>query len=82
MVFDGNGEVDLAVSLLDQALALVPGDPFGLYLKGRVVWCGQGQATAAATLFDQVLATPGLDPEVRGQVETDLAAAGAGETCP
>ncbi|HSL26181.1 MAG TPA: tetratricopeptide repeat protein, partial [Acidimicrobiia bacterium] len=82
MVFDGNGEVDLAVSLLDQALALVPGDPFGLYLKGRVVWCGQGQATAAASLFDQVLATPGLDPEVREQVETDLAAAGAGETCP
>jgi cytochrome c-type biogenesis protein CcmH/NrfF len=82
MVFDGNGEVELAVSLLDQALTLVPEDPFGLYLKGRVVWCGQDRPAEAATLFERVVTIDGLDAEVKGQVEADLAAAAAGQRCP
>ena len=49
MVYDGNGEVDLGLSLIDNALEIAPGDPFALYLKGRVLWCGQGDNDAAAS---------------------------------
>ena len=48
MVYDGNGEVDLGLSLIDNALEIAPGDPFALYLKGRVLWCGQGDNEGAA----------------------------------
>lgn len=81
MVYDGNGEVDLALSLLDQALALVPEDPFALYLKARVVWCGQGQPAAAAAMLGQVASMSGLADEVRRQVEADLTATSAGQAC-
>jgi cytochrome c-type biogenesis protein CcmH len=81
MVFDGNGEVDLALSLLDQALVAAPGDPFALYLKGRVLWCGQEDADGAASLFSQVIGSAALDDEVRGRVAADLEAAQAGEPC-
>ena len=82
MVYDGNGEVDLGLSLIDNALEVAPGDPFALYLKGRVVWCGQGDHDGAASLFNEVLTAPALDDAVRGQVEADLAAAASGEDCP
>jgi cytochrome c-type biogenesis protein CcmH len=81
MVFDGNNEVELALSLIDQALETVPGDAFALYLKGRVVWCGEGDGPAAAALFEQVLMSPGLDETVRARVWEDLTSAGSGETC-
>jgi cytochrome c-type biogenesis protein CcmH len=82
MVYDGNGEVDLGLSLIDNALEAAPDDPFALYLKGRVVWCGQGDHEGAASLFSEVLASPALDDSVRGQVEADLAAVSSGESCP
>lgn len=81
MVFDGNGEVDLAIDLMDQALEAVPADPFALYLKGRVIWCGRADAATAIDLFGQVLAAPDLEAEVRENVEADLTAARAGDTC-
>jgi cytochrome c-type biogenesis protein CcmH len=82
MVFDGNGEADLALGLIDRGLVLVPGDAFSLYLKGRVVWCGKGDATTAAQLFEEVLTSNDIDPEVRSQVEADLATAADGGACP
>ncbi len=81
MVFDGNGEVDLAIDLMDQALEAVPADPFALYLKARVIWCGRADAATAAGIFEQVLAAPDLDAEIRASVDADLDATRAGEPC-
>lgn len=81
MVYDGNGEVDLALSLIEQALDVAPNDAFATYLKGRVVWCGRDDPAAAAELFSRVLSGSGLDDQVRNQVEADLNAAGAGDPC-
>ncbi|MGH8927222.1 MAG: cytochrome c-type biogenesis protein CcmH [Acidimicrobiia bacterium] len=82
MVYDGNGEVELGLSLIDNALELAPDDPFALYLKGRLVWCGQNNNERAAELFNQVLTAPGLTDDVQGQVEEVLAVVEAGGTCP
>jgi cytochrome c-type biogenesis protein CcmH len=81
MVYDGNGEVDLGLSLIDNALEIAPGDPFALYLKGRVLWCGRDDNEAAAVIFTEVLSSSGLDDGVRQQVADDLADASSGETC-
>lgn len=82
MVYDGNGEVDLALSLLAQSLDASPGDPFTTYLLARVTWCGAGDPAGAVPLLEQVLASPGLDPDVAPTVEADLAVAAAGGACP
>lgn len=81
MVFDGNGEADLGIELIDRGLELVPEDAFAIYLKGRILWCGKSDAEGASNLFSSVLSSTGLVDEVRGRVETDLAAAAAGEAC-
>ncbi|HEX7100390.1 MAG TPA: cytochrome c-type biogenesis protein [Acidimicrobiia bacterium] len=81
MAYSGNGEVDTALDLLAQARELVPDDPFPLYLEGLVRWCGRGDASAGAEAFRQVLSHDLGDETVRQQVEADLAAAEAGETC-
>ena len=82
MAYDGNGEVDTAIRLLDQALAIQPGAPVGLYLKGRVQWCGAGDAEAAISLFEEVLENSSLPDESRAEIEADLARARSGEGCP
>lgn len=81
MAYDGNGEVEAATSLFDQALAITPGSSIALYLKGQVLWCGAGDTAAAIDLFEAVLQTPDLPTETRSQVEQDLDRAGSGETC-
>jgi len=82
MVFDGNGETELGLDLIDRGLALVPNDAFALYLKGRIVWCGQGDPYQASDVFTSVLTVPGLGEDVRSAVESDLTAAAAGRACP
>jgi cytochrome c-type biogenesis protein CcmH len=81
MVYDGNGEIDLGLSLIDNALEISPADPFALYLKGRVLWCGRDDNETAAAIFSEVLASSDIDESVRQQVADDLDAAAAGETC-
>ena len=81
MVYDGNGEVDLGITLIDNALDIAPGDPFALYLKGRVLWCGRQANQEASSLFTEVLASAELADEVRTEVAADLKAASAGEPC-
>lgn len=81
MAFEGNGEVDTADRLLDQALALEPGSPIALYLKGRVRWCGAGDSQEAVGLFEQVLASPDLPADTRAEVESDLELASTGAAC-
>ena len=81
MVYDGNGEVDLGITLIDNALEIAPGDPFALYLKGRVLWCGRQANQEATSLFTEVLASDDLADEVRTEVAADLEAASAGQPC-
>jgi tetratricopeptide (TPR) repeat protein len=81
MAYEGNGEVDTAIRLLDQALAIEPGAPVALYLKGRVQWCGAGDAEAAISLFEEVLENPALPEESRSEIEDDLVLASSGAAC-
>ncbi|MEX0795367.1 MAG: cytochrome c-type biogenesis protein CcmH [Acidimicrobiia bacterium] len=81
MAYDGNGEVDTALTLLDEALAVSPDSQTALYLKGQVLWCGAGENDQAVELFEQVLADGDLEDATRSSVEGDLALASAGEPC-
>jgi cytochrome c-type biogenesis protein CcmH/NrfG len=81
MVWLLNGETDLALSTLDQALVIDPANPETLYVKGQVLWCGAGRATEAVPLFQQVLDSNVLDPQVVDQVSTDLELAASGQDC-
>jgi tetratricopeptide (TPR) repeat protein len=81
MVFDGNGEADLGLELIDRGLGLVPNDAFALYLKGRILWCGKDDPDAAAQLFQSVLSSPDLGPDVLATIERDLDAVQSGESC-
>ncbi|MGH8925592.1 MAG: tetratricopeptide repeat protein [Acidimicrobiia bacterium] len=81
MVYDGNGEVTLAVGLLDRALELVPGDPQITYIKAIVLWCGNGDSETAVGLLDQVLESPGLSEEDRPIVQSERVAAEQGQPC-
>jgi hypothetical protein len=81
MAYDGNGEAQTALDLLEEAQTLAPEDPFPLYLEGIVTWCGLDRPDAAAEVFRQVLARGVGDDTVQAEVEADLAAAAAGERC-
>jgi len=81
MAFDGNGDVDTALRLIDTALDLVPEAPLTLFLKGRVIWCGQDDPDAAIALFERALEIPGLDEEVAETIGQDINRAAAGEDC-
>ncbi len=81
MAYDGNGEVETAVTLFDEALAIVPESTVALYLKGQVIWCGTGDNQQASTLFAEVLANPELSEETRSQVQSDFDLASAGQAC-
>jgi len=81
MAFDGNGEVETATRLLDEALAIDPRSDAALYVKARVIWCGSGETEEAVAIFEALLADPELPEETRTQVESDIALAGDGESC-
>ena len=81
MAWDGNREVDAAVGLLDQALAIDDRSSTARYLKGQVLWCGAGDTEAAARLFEEVLTDPELGEDDRAMVEADLQDAGSGASC-
>ena len=81
MAYDGNGEVETANRLLDQALEIEPGSQIALYLKATVIWCGQGDAETATTILVSLLSDPDLAEESRIQIEADLARASGNEAC-
>lgn len=81
MAWDGNREIEPALGMLDQALALDPGSSTALYLKGKVVWCGVGDFEEAESLFEAVVANGDLPSESLELVESDLAAVKSGEAC-
>lgn len=82
MAYDGNDQVETALSLLDQALAIDPASPIALYLKAQVLWCGADRAGEAADLLETVLDTGGLEDEPRSRIESELEAARRGGSCP
>lgn len=81
ITFVGNGEVDLALQVIDRALEAAPGSTEAMYVKGQILWCGADDPAGAARLFETVASSSELDPEIRTQVEADLAAAGVGAPC-
>lgn len=81
MAWEGNREVDAALGMFDQALAVDPDSSTALYLKAQVLWCGAGAAEQAERLFEEVVAQADLPEESIDVVEEDLAAVRNGEGC-
>lgn len=81
IVYDGNGETDLALGLLDQALELRPDDPFPIYLKALVLWCGQGETDMASALLEEAVAAVDIDEDARTTIEATLTALEEGQPC-
>jgi cytochrome c-type biogenesis protein CcmH len=82
MAYDGNGEVETATRLIDEALVIDPESPVALYVRARVIWCGSGGSDQAIETFEGLLADPDLADETRSQIEADLALARDGGECP
>lgn len=82
MAYAGNGEVETATRLIDEALAIDPESSVARYVRARVVWCGTGDTEQAIETFDDLLADPGLAAETQAQIETDLEVARGGGECP
>ncbi|HSJ84006.1 MAG TPA: cytochrome c-type biogenesis protein [Acidimicrobiia bacterium] len=82
MAFDGNGEVETATRLVDEALAIDPRSTVALYVRARVRWCGAGEADGAIATFESLLADPGLDQETKTRIESDIELARDGGECP
>ena len=82
MAYAGNGEVETATRLIDEALAIDPESSVARYVRARVVWCGTGDTEQAIETFDDLLADPDLAAETQAQIEADLEAARGGGECP
>lgn len=76
-----NGDTDAALTLLDQSLGVAPTNTETTYIKGQILWCGAGDAAAAADLFRAVLEADDLTADVRSQVSGDLEVAATGAAC-
>jgi cytochrome c-type biogenesis protein CcmH len=81
MAWDGNGEVETAIGLFDQALIIDSDSTTAMFLKGRVLWCGAGESNAAADLFSDVLADPELSEDSKALVGSSFEAVTRGEPC-
>jgi tetratricopeptide (TPR) repeat protein len=81
MAFDGNGEIETATRLIDEALAIDERSQLARYVRARVLWCGAGDHEQAVETFEGLLVEPDLAAETRAQVEADLASARAEEGC-
>ena len=82
MAYAGNGEVETATRLIDEALAIDPESSVARYVRARVLWCGTGDTEQAMETFDDLLADPGLAADTQAQIETDLEVARGGGECP
>ena len=82
MAYAGNGEVETATRLIDEALAIDPESSVARYVRARVVWCGTGETEQAIETFGDLLADPALATETRAQIESDLELARDGGECP
>ncbi len=82
MTYDGNGEIDTALNLVDQALAIDPTSTVARYVEGRLEWCGNDDAEGATAIFTDLLDDPDLPADSRSQVEADLELSRTGAACP
>lgn len=80
MTWDGNGEAETALSLLDRALEIQPGTVPVRFLQARILRCS-GTMDRAEQVLTDLLAEPGLTDDWRSAVTDELAAVGAGEVC-
>jgi cytochrome c-type biogenesis protein CcmH len=81
MAWEGNAEVDAAVGLLDQALAIDGDSTTARYLKAQVLWCGADQTEEAVALLEEVLSDPDLAADSRPFVQADLETMMSGGSC-
>jgi cytochrome c-type biogenesis protein CcmH len=81
MAWQGNGEAETAINLLDQALAIDRGSDTARYLKAQVLWCGTDEPDRAAELLTEILGDNDLADESRDVIESDLAQINSGESC-
>ena len=81
MAWQGNGEAETALDLLDQALSIDAGSETARYLKAQVLWCGTAEDGEAARLLEEVLSQSDLEEDLRAFVSADLEAIRAGEAC-
>lgn len=81
MAWEGNREVETAVGLLDQALAIDEDSDTARYLKAQVLWCGAGDTEQAGELLEEVLSDPELADDSRELIQSDLDAIRSGASC-
>jgi tetratricopeptide (TPR) repeat protein len=81
MAWDGNRELETAVGLFDQALAMDPSSSTAKYFKGLVLWCGGVDLDTAAGLFQEVLEDSQLTEDVKAPIRASFDAVSRGETC-
>jgi tetratricopeptide (TPR) repeat protein len=81
MAWDGNAEVETALELFDEALAIDEGSVTARYLKAQVLWCGAGDLDEAETLMQDILIDPDLPVDSREQVRREIEAIRAGTAC-
>ena len=81
LVWDGNGEAEVAIGLFDQALAINHASAVARYYKAVVLWCGHGNDEQAAGLLEEVLADTALPDGLRESAAADLGAISQGEAC-
>lgn len=79
ITWDGNGEVDTAIGLLDRALELQPGSVAVRFLQGRILRCAGRMDQSAGVL--EALLSGDLSDEWRQAVADELQAVGAREAC-
>ena len=75
------GDTDGALASIDEALSIAPDNSETYYIKGQILWCGEGDNAGAVALFRRVLQAPDLPDAVHSQVVDDLEAAEAGQPC-
>lgn len=80
MTWDGNGEAETALGLIDRALQIQPGSVPVRFLEARILRCS-GATDSSQAVLSELLAEPGLSGEWRQAVNDELDSVAAGEAC-
>lgn len=80
MTWDGNGEADTALGLLDRALEIEPGSVPVRFLVGRILRCA-GRVDRSESVLSELLSEGSLTGEWESAITSELDAVRAGEAC-